>query len=61
MAIRRGDVDIYGDPICDYAAAEDGVVIGHAVNPIAQTGARILHLGVIAAPGDARFRARETS
>jgi len=53
--------DIYGDPICAYAAAEGGVVIGRAVNPIAQTGARILHLGALAEPGDPRFQVREAS
>ena len=51
--------DIYGEPICEYNAAEDGVVIGHAVNPIAQTGARILHLGVLAGPDDVHFQGRE--
>ncbi|MFT5686727.1 MAG: putative deacylase [Myxococcota bacterium] len=51
--------DIYGEPICGYAAQEDGVVIGRAVNPIAQTGARILHLGVQAEPNDTRFQSRE--
>jgi predicted deacylase len=51
--------DIYGEPICEYTAAEDGVVIGHAVNPIAQTGARIIHLGVLASADDIRFQLRE--
>ena len=39
-------VNIFGDTIKDYFAPEDGVAIGHCVNPIGQTGARILHLGV---------------
>lgn len=41
--------NIYGQVIRDYFAPEDGVVIGRSVNPVNQTGARILHLGI---PGD---------
>lgn len=49
---KKGDliatqVSIFGDTICDYHAPEDGIAIGHCVNPIGQTGARILHLGVL--------------
>lgn len=40
-------VNIFGDTIKEYFAPEDGIVIGHCVNPIGQTGARILHLGVV--------------
>ena len=40
-------VNIFGDTIREYLAPEDGIVIGHCVNPIGQTGARILHLGVL--------------
>ena len=39
-------VNIFGDTTREYFAPEDGIVIGHCVNPIGQTGARILHLGV---------------
>ena len=39
-------VNIFGDLLHEYTAPEDGIVIGHAVNPIGQTGERILHLGV---------------
>jgi predicted deacylase len=39
-------VNIFDDTIRHYRAPEDGIVIGHCVNPIGQTGARILHLGV---------------
>ena len=39
-------VNIFGDTIKEYLAPEDGIVVGHCVNPIGQTGARILHLGV---------------
>lgn len=38
--------NIFGDVIHQYFAPEDGIVIGHCVNPIGQNGARILHLGV---------------
>ena len=63
--VKKGEViarltDIYGDEIGEYSASEDGVVIGHAVNPIAQSGARILHLGRIASPEDSRFQVRGT-
>jgi predicted deacylase len=39
-------VNIFGDLMRKYVAPEDGIVIGHCVNPIGQTGARIMHLGV---------------
>jgi predicted deacylase len=38
----------FGDVIREYEAPEDGIVIGKSVNPVGQTGARILHLGVVA-------------
>ena len=40
-------VNIFGDVIREYLAPEDGIAIGHCINPIGQTGARILHLGVM--------------
>ena len=40
-------VNIFGDVIREYAAPEDGIIIGHCVNPLGQTGARIVHLGVV--------------
>ncbi|MCA8969894.1 MAG: succinylglutamate desuccinylase/aspartoacylase family protein [Planctomycetes bacterium] len=48
--IERGSqiatlTNLFGDVICSYTAPEDGVVIGKSTNPVAQTGARILHLG----------------
>lgn len=39
-------VNIFGDLMREYVAPEDGIVIGHCVNPIGQTGARIMHLGI---------------
>lgn len=47
----------FGDVIREYHAPEDGIVIGKSVNPVGQTGARILHLGVIA-PEDHGFQRR---
>lgn len=49
--VRKGEVvaaiyNIFGDLIKQYMAPEDGIVIGKSVNPICQTGGRILHLGV---------------
>lgn len=57
---KKGDliatqVNIFGDTIQEYFAPEDGIAIGHCVNPIGQTGARILHLGV---PMDADERTK---
>lgn len=40
--------DIFGQPIEEYQMPEDGVVIGKSVDPVAQTGDRVLHLGVTA-------------
>lgn len=50
--VKKGDtigtqINIFGDLTCEYAAPEDGIIIGHSVNPIGQTGARIIHLGVL--------------
>lgn len=44
MAIQR---DIFGSMIKEYFAPEKGIVIGKSVNPVNQTGGRILHLGII--------------
>ncbi len=40
--------DAYGGVLREYKSPADGIVIGRSVNPVAQTGARILHLGIIA-------------
>ena len=37
---------IFGDVVREYQAPSDGVIIGRSVNPIAQSGARVVHLGV---------------
>jgi len=56
--IRQGETiarvtDIFGDEIATYQAPEDGVCIGHSVNPVAMTGARVLHLGIAATSAEA--------
>lgn len=50
--------DAYGDVVREYRARESGVVVGRSVNPVSQTGARILHLGIVA-PDDHRYLRRE--
>ena len=50
--VKKGDliatqINVFGDVIRQYHAPEDGIVIGKSVNPVSQTGARILHLGVL--------------
>ena len=47
-------VDSFGDPVGEYRAPFDGVVIGRSVDPVGYTGARILHLGSVA-PEDHNF------
>jgi predicted deacylase len=54
VAILR---NAFGDVIREYHAPEDGIVIGKSVNPVGQTGARILHLGAVA-PDDHDFHRR---
>ena len=49
----------FGDVIATYRAPEAGIVVGRSTNPVGQTGARILHLGVPADEADARFHRRE--
>lgn len=39
--------DIFGNVIEDYFAPEDGVIVGKSVNPVNQTGGRVVHLGII--------------
>jgi uncharacterized protein len=38
--------NIFGDLLREYKAPEDGIVIGKSINPVNQTGSRILHLGI---------------
>ncbi|WP_420573657.1 succinylglutamate desuccinylase/aspartoacylase family protein [Kordia sp.] len=39
--------NIFGDVTEEYFAPEKGVIIGKNVNPVSQTGGRILHLGLL--------------
>ena len=39
-------VDPWGQRVRTYRAPENGVVVGRSTNPVAPTGARILHLGI---------------
>ncbi len=55
IAILR---NAFGDVIREYCAPEDGIVVGKSVNPVGQTGARILHLGIVA-PDDHLYLRRE--
>lgn len=53
--VEKGEVvarlrNAYGDVVREYAVPSAGVVIGKSVNPVGPTGARILHLGVVAPP-----------
>lgn len=50
--VKKGDLiatlkNVFGDTIKYYYAPEDGIVIGKSVNPVNQTGGRILHLGIV--------------
>ncbi len=54
VAILR---NAFGDVIREYEAPRDGIVIGKSVNPVGQTGARILHLGSVA-PEEHGFQRR---
>ncbi|WP_196893356.1 succinylglutamate desuccinylase/aspartoacylase family protein [Aureivirga marina] len=48
--IKKGELiaetqDIFGTVIKQYFAPEDGIIIGKSVNPVNQSGSRIVHLG----------------
>jgi predicted deacylase len=49
--IRKGDTiarvrTVFGEVTREFFAPEDGIVIGKSVNPLNQSGSRILHLGI---------------
>ena len=55
--VRKGELiarqsNVFGDVTREYLAPEDGVIIGRSVNPVSQTGARILHLGLLNTGGE---------
>jgi predicted deacylase len=50
--VFKGDLiatvrDVFGRVLKEYFAPEDGVVIGKSINPVGQTGSRIIHLGIL--------------
>jgi len=50
--IKKGEViatvrNIFGDLVHQYVAQEDGVVIGRNVDPVCQSGDKLVHLGTI--------------
>ncbi|KAJ2721260.1 hypothetical protein GGI07_004093 [Coemansia sp. Benny D115] len=50
--VRAGDLiatihNVFGDVEEEYYAPQDGVIVGKHVDPVCQTGGRILHLGVV--------------
>jgi uncharacterized protein len=49
IAIQR---NIFGEVIAQYRAPHDGIIIGKSVNPVAQTGSRVVNLGAIASIAD---------
>ncbi len=59
--VKAGEViarvtNIYGDLLHEHLAPEDGVVIGKSLNPVSQTGSRVLHLGL---PGEPELEEME--
>lgn len=61
--IQAGEVvaqqrDIFGEVVREYRAPENGIVIGKSVNPVTQTGGRILHWGVVTSAGTPPFHDR---
>ncbi len=50
--VKKGELiarihNIFGDLEREYFAPQDGIVIGKEVNPVNQTGGRLLHLGLL--------------
>ena len=50
--VRKGEViatitSIFGQLIEKYEAPDDSIVIGKEIDPVATSGARIVHLGVL--------------
>ena len=50
--VRKGELiatlrDVFGRVINEYSSPNNGIVIGKSVNPVSQTGSRIIHLGII--------------
>lgn len=50
--VKKGELiaiinDVFGNKIREYLAPEDGIIIGRNMHPVAQTGSRIVHLGIV--------------
>lgn len=45
---------VFGELVHEYRAPHRGIVIGKAVEPVAESGARILHLGILSEDGALR-------
>lgn len=50
--VKKGEVvarlsDPWGRIVATYTVPDDGIVVGKSTNPVAHTGARILHIGII--------------
>lgn len=63
--LRAGDpvarlTDVFGRERRTWVAPSDGVVIGRATDPVARTGARIIHFGALHTPGEGGILARAT-
>ena len=48
--LRKGQligsiVDIFGVPIAEYAAPNDCVIVGRNIDPVVQSGDRLVHVG----------------
>lgn len=51
--VQKGEVmarihDVFGRETATIEAPSDGIVVGHAVDPVAPTGTRVVHLGQVA-------------
>lgn len=49
--VRKGERiatlrDVFGRVIKEYSSPNNGIIIGKSVNPVSQTGSRIIHLGI---------------
>lgn len=56
--VHEGDIvarvsDVFGNLVDQYAAPTAGIVVGKSINPVNQTGSRVVHIGVPAGPEDA--------
>ncbi|CAN5634319.1 hypothetical protein BH23CYA1_BH23CYA1_13120 [soil metagenome] len=61
--VEKGEVialqrDIFGEVVSQYRAPEDAVIIGKSVNPVTQTGGRILHWGIVESLGIHPFHSK---